>query len=164
MSHVRFNREKLITCIEMINQFITNIYDANDIHTFSEFTPCSMKEIELLEYIAEDLFKTSFVKKVSDNVIYWSLLYYYYNTIVLEYNITPFVNQKKLYRYIDSELYRRRKNGKTIEDILYTQKISTVQFKYSEINQITDIMIQLSFSDESWACIVREKININMLT
>lgn len=159
MSHVTFNREKVITCMNMINQFIAKSYDVNDVHTFSEFTPCSVEEIELIESITEELFKSPLVKIVSENVIYWSVLYYYYNTIVLEYNIIPFVNQKKLYKYMDSEIYRLRRHGKTVEDILKMQEMSSVQFKYSEIHKITNIMVQFAFSDEAWVCMIRKKIN-----
>jgi hypothetical protein len=162
MSHVIFNREKVITCIEIINKFIYESYDENDVDTFAEFTPCSIEEIELLESITQDLFESPLVKIVSENVIYWSIIYYYYNTIVLEYNITPFVNQKKLYKYIDCQLYRLRKSVKTIEDIIYMQQISSVQFKYSEINKITNIMVQFAFSDEEWICMIRRKINKNI--
>lgn len=163
----KINYEKLNTCVDLLNQCINKYYRPYkflDENIFSEFTPCSYEEIQLLGEIIEKILD-AFIKeeknneKNNENIIYWAVVYYYYNTIVIEYNVVTIFNQCKLKNYINKFVIPDLKKKQNFQEI---DKIMNVRFKNDEIIHITKLMLIIASSDDDWAVFVRKKIKINM--
>ena len=153
----KINHEKLDICINTLNQYINKYYEKYklvDIYTFSEFTSCSFEEKDLLCEIISILLYV-FTHKLNENIIYWTAIYYYYNTIVLEYNVLSIFNQHKLKRYIKNVLVpslQKKGDHKEIE------KIKEIEITNSEIIKVTELMIRIACSDEKWTSYIRKKL------
>ena len=82
------NEEKLNTCLYLLNHCINRFYKPYkffDENTFSEFTPCCNEEKKLLCETIEKALEI-FIhdnNNLNENIIYWSVVYYYYITIVV---------------------------------------------------------------------------------
>jgi hypothetical protein len=159
----KINYEKLNTCVDLLNQCINKYYRPYkflDEHIFSEFTPCSYEEIKLLGESIEKLLELftneeKINEKFNENIIYWAVIYYYYNTIVIEYNVVTFFNQYKLKDYINKFVIPDLKKKQNFKEI---DKIMNVRFKNDEIIHITKIMIIIASSDDEHAVFVRKSL------
>jgi len=161
----KINYEKLNTCVDLLNQCINKYYRPYkflDEHIFSEFTPCSCQEIQLLGESIEKILE-SFIneeknnEKFNENIIYWAVVYYYYNTIVIEYNVVTIFNQRKLKDYINKFVIPDLKRKQNFIEI---DKIMNVRFRNDEIIHITKIMIIIASSEDEWATFVRKKLKL----
>ena len=157
----KINYEKLNTCVDLLNQCINKYYRPYkflDEHIFSEFTPCSCQEIQLLGESIEKLLELfTNETKINENIIYWAVVYYYYNTIVIEYNVVTIFNQYKLKDYINKFVIPDLKRKKNFIEI---EKIMNVRFRNDEIIHITKIMILIASSDDECVVFVRKKLKI----
>lgn len=157
----KINYEKLNTCVDLLNQCINKYYRPYkflDEHIFSEFTPCSCQEIQLLGESIEKLLELfTNETKFNENIIYWAVVYYYYNTIVIEYNVVTIFNQCKLKNYINKFIIPDLKKKQNFQEI---DKIMNVRFKNDEIIHITKIMIIIASSDDEIIVFVRKKLKI----
>jgi len=155
----KINYEKLNTCIDLLNQCINKYYRPYkflDENIFSEFTPCSCEEIQLIAESIEtivDIFTNQ--EKINENIIYWAVIYYYYNTIVIEYNVITCFNQYRLKNYINKFVIPDLKRKRNFQEI---DKIINVRFRNDEIIEVTKIMLAIASSDEEWASFIRKKL------
>ena len=153
----KINVEKLEICINTLNQYIHKYYDKYELidrYTFSEFTSCSFEEKDLLCETISTLLHV-FTHKLNETIIYWTAIYYYYNTIVLEYNVLSIFNQHNLKRYIKNVLVPGlHKKG----DHIQIEKIKSIEFTNIDIIKVTELMLRIACSDEKWASYIRKKL------
>jgi len=155
----KINYEKLNTCVDLLNQCINKYYRPYkflDENIYSEFTPCSCEEIQLLGESIEPILDI-FTKEetINENIIYWAVIYYYYNTIVIEYNVITCFNQYRLKNFINKFVIPDLKRKRNFIEI---DKIMNVRFRNDEILVITKIMLTIASSDEEWASFIRKKL------
>jgi hypothetical protein len=152
-----FNYAKLDICVSILNEYIGKLYkkyQSFDKEYFTEFRPCCDEEKKILEKTIKKALDHFANSKNSENVIYWGVIYYYYNTVIVEYNAISMYNQPKMKRYME----------KKIHDLFYQNnlfeidKINSVKFTYLDIFLITNIMLEISFSNDEWASYIRKTV------
>jgi hypothetical protein len=152
-----YNDEKLNICISILNECISKYYtkfSSYDKYLLLEFTPCCNEEKKVLEICLQKILEKFGISIISENVLYWTIVYYYYNTIVLEYNVVQFFHQHRMRRYIEMKTSELKYKENNIE----LNKFLSVKFDNEEVELITTLMLQISFSDEKWAMFIRKQI------
>jgi hypothetical protein len=155
-----FNFEKLEICIYILNHFLHSYYkyfQYIDKHIFAEFTPCGfLEEKEILEFSIRKMLNEVTLSNVNENVIYWSIVYYYFNTIVVEYNALMVFNQYKLNKYINKKLIPELEKQQNVTKI---QNVRDVLLLDTEVTEITNLILHISCSDELWTQCIRKIIH-----
>jgi hypothetical protein len=159
------NERKII--VEKIDEYIYVLnhcfccyykyYQYSDKETFSEFSPCEMQEEkQIIENSVEKLLRDFISSNISQNVIYWSVLIYYYIIMIIEYNAVSLCNQKYIKRHIHYKIIPELMNKCEYEKL---DKIQSIIILDSEIPQISEMLLYLSFSDDPSASFIRKNIN-----
>jgi hypothetical protein len=152
-----YNDEKLNICISILNDCISKYYTkycSYDKYFLLEFTPCCNEEKKVLELCLQKILEKFGITIISENVLYWTVVYYYYNTIVLEYNVVQFFHQHRMRRYIEMKTTELKCKENNTE----LNKFLSVKFDYKDVELMTTLMLQISFSDEKWATTIRQNI------
>lgn len=152
---------KLNTCIYILNHCFNCYYvyyKRQNSPTFQEFMPCeSPKEKTILLQSVQQIFNHFNETELPDNVAYWSVACYYFNTMVSEYNAIHLTNHKNIKRHIENKLVRDLKREGNCDDVV--EKIMGVSILESDINQITRVILEIASSDAPWASFIRKHIH-----
>ena len=152
-----YNDKKLNICISILNDYINKYYNkfaCYDKYIFLEFTPSCNNEKRILETCIKNILEYFTMSDISENVLYWTIVYYYYNTIVLEYNVMQFVHQHRMRRYIEIKTNEFTYNKNTAD----LDKFLSVKIDNEDVKLITSLMLKIAFSDEKWATTIRQNI------
>ncbi len=159
-----FSIVKLRDCYFLLNLCLNKIFAIYDKDpqsiTSKDFQQCCTPDEEsLLGSAIQKAFDTFTENEVSTNVVYWGILYYYYTTIVLEYNASTLCNAKEMYNFM--QRIRSLLPGKpniTTEERMILNKIEKNKFTQQEINPINKFMLRIASSDDEWAQFIRGKL------
>ena len=166
------NHDKLCACIYILNHRMENYYkcfEYTDFATFSECTICCFKEeTDVLTKCIQKLLDDYSTYDFSDNVVYWAVCCYYYNTTVLDHHAVHLANHctiKKYYdKYILSSLTRRMQLEKRLQEKeIKIKKLRLIQetiFSEDETEDITAFILKIAFSDEECFGFVRRTIQM----
>jgi len=152
-----YNDEKLNICMSILNDCISKYYKkygSYDKHFLLEFIPCSNNEKKILETCVKNILETFEISIISENVLYWTIVYYYYNTIVLEYNVVQLFHQHRMRRYIEMKTTELKYKENNTE----LDKFLSVKIDNEDVELITSLMLQIAYSDEKWATTIRQNI------